>query len=220
MSYSNHSGWQPRLKQIKSCNNKFTFNPETFEAFSYGWWKFVMKVKGKIIFNNHHYSNTTRNHQWEMRSILEANGESIYLEVDCPRGLQRGLDSEILNQFYYKIGYLKAELENPKTKNKEDRLASIESLKQDIKKAKALGYKITKQKIADLTQSAKDDYIWELKAKAEKREREKAEKRAKMPAVTQLLLKIKDHANNQPVTLEQKILDAINAVSDAVKKAA
>ena len=50
--------------------NNVTFNPETLEAHSYGWWQFVCNHKGKVIFNNVNYSNSTIKHQYKVKNLL------------------------------------------------------------------------------------------------------------------------------------------------------
>lgn len=65
-----------------------TFNPLTCEAYSYGWWKFVAKIDGKVIFNNYRYSNTTTKHQYKVRRLLLERGITIDIEAPFPRGIE------------------------------------------------------------------------------------------------------------------------------------
>lgn len=65
-----------------------TFNPETMEAHSYKWWKFVAVIEGKVVFNNFRYSPTTGNHQRKVRRLLEELGIKIDLMLPVPGGLQ------------------------------------------------------------------------------------------------------------------------------------
>lgn len=61
------------MKQLKSGTYKasnVTFNPNTMEANSYGWWTFVKRINGKVVFNAHKYSVTTAKHQHKVRSIM------------------------------------------------------------------------------------------------------------------------------------------------------
>ena len=57
-----------RLKVYKSSNN--LFNPETMEAHSYSWWKYVQRWDNKVFFNWHSYSNSTCRHQWKTNRVL------------------------------------------------------------------------------------------------------------------------------------------------------
>lgn len=79
------------MKLMKRANlykaSNVTFNPETFEAFSYVWWKFVAKVEGKVVFNNYRYSPTTGKHQYKVRRLLEQLGIKIDIEIPLPRGI-------------------------------------------------------------------------------------------------------------------------------------
>lgn len=58
-----------------------SFNPETCEAHSYGWWCFVRKVGGKVVFNRYRYSVSTSKHQNKVRTLLAQLGIRIDLEV-------------------------------------------------------------------------------------------------------------------------------------------
>lgn len=64
-----------------------TFNPQTKEAFSYGWWGFVKVISGKVIFNNYNYSNTTCKHQSKVRTLMRELGVKIDREVQCKGGI-------------------------------------------------------------------------------------------------------------------------------------
>jgi hypothetical protein len=74
-----------RLKMYKSHNVKF--NPETMDAHSYSWWRFVARIDGKIIFNSYRYSVTTAKHQREVRAILNDLGIKIDLDLQLPNGI-------------------------------------------------------------------------------------------------------------------------------------
>lgn len=64
-----------------------TFNPSRIEAFSYGWWKFVGVVEGKVVFNNYYYSPSTCKHQSKVRRLLAELGIKIDIEMPVPKGL-------------------------------------------------------------------------------------------------------------------------------------
>jgi hypothetical protein len=80
MKFSNRS-------KLYSASN-VTFNPETCQANSYGWWTFVKVIHGKVIFNSYRYSNTTSKHQYRVRSLLSKLGIKIDREVKVRGGLQ------------------------------------------------------------------------------------------------------------------------------------
>lgn len=68
------------------------FNPETCQALSYDWWRFVDRVGGQVIFNHYNYSPSTVKHQYKVRDLLRTLGIAIDLEIEAPDGLQN-LDS-------------------------------------------------------------------------------------------------------------------------------
>lgn len=80
------------MKQLKRSGiykaANVTFNPETKDAYSYSWWRFVAIVEGKLIFNNFRYSNTTAKHQHKVRSLLNALGIKVDIEMPLPRGIR------------------------------------------------------------------------------------------------------------------------------------
>lgn len=75
-----------RLKLYKATN--VTLNPATLDAFSYGWWRFVAVVEGKVIFNSFRYSVTTAKHQRKVRSVLADLGVTVDLDLQLPRGIR------------------------------------------------------------------------------------------------------------------------------------
>lgn len=179
------------MSEIKLGNGKCTFNPDTLEAYSYDWWLFTKVIKGKLLFNNYSYSSATTRHQFEVRHLLKEMGLEIYLEVEVSRGLQSEGFNKILDNFYLKMFTLEAEVKNPSIKNKESRIFDINEIKENIKKARGLGFKNT-LKIKELKAKAEEDYANHLEREKRKREERKAAARKKLPASTQLLLKIKD----------------------------
>ena len=74
-----------RLNVYKASNVEFI--PETCRAYSYDWWRFVDKVDGLVIFNNHRYSPSTGGHQRKVRQLLDRLGIEIDLFVDTRSSL-------------------------------------------------------------------------------------------------------------------------------------
>lgn len=66
------------MKQLKRSGiykaANVNFDPARMTAFSYDWWQFVAKVRGKIVFNEYGYSNSTRKHQSKVRSVMRELG--------------------------------------------------------------------------------------------------------------------------------------------------
>ena len=70
-----------RDNSFKSSN--FTFNLDTLEAVSYGWWTFSMKLsEDKVLFNRTCYSSTTVKHQQKASLILSALNISRFTLFD------------------------------------------------------------------------------------------------------------------------------------------
>ena len=69
-------------KGVYKAGNNCTFNPETCEAYSYGWWRFVSYQHGVLIFNDYQYSATTRQHQSKVKRLLAEIGLEIGVVVE------------------------------------------------------------------------------------------------------------------------------------------
>lgn len=72
--------------QIYKATN-LTFNPNTVEAHSYSWWRFVAVIEGQVVFNNFRYSPTTARHQYKVRSLMNELGIKIDIEMPIPSGI-------------------------------------------------------------------------------------------------------------------------------------
>ncbi len=108
-----------------------TFNPETCQAYSYNWWRFVDIVNGKVIFNNYNYSPSTCKHQSKVRSVLESQGVKIDFFVKAQGGLQRdSWKDQAVNHLSEQIQELETILSNPRRKKAldEGRLTSLNKL--------------------------------------------------------------------------------------------
>lgn len=77
----------PKLKLYKASN--VTYNPVTYQAYSYKWWRFVDMIDGKIIFNEYKYSMSTSRHQWKVRALLDLLG----IKIDCFVEVKEGIGS-------------------------------------------------------------------------------------------------------------------------------
>lgn len=113
------------MKHFKRANiykaSNVTFNPETCEAISYDWWTFTKLVNGKLVFNNHGYSNSTRKHQYKVRRLLSELGLEVDLTVDVPGGLQRDTWTEqAVASVQSNIDTLMAQLNNPRRRKSLD----------------------------------------------------------------------------------------------------
>ena len=91
MKYNNTSS-------IYSASNVY-YDTKAEKAYSYKHWCFVKRIGGKLVFNNHGYSVTTKSHQSKVRGLLASLGVNIDVEVDTrlslddDGALRHGLDS-------------------------------------------------------------------------------------------------------------------------------
>lgn len=81
--------YMQRDKLFKGAN--VDFDPATYRAHSYGWWRFVDMFDGLVVFNNYAYSVTTQRHQRKVRDIMRTLGVKIDLEIDTPKSLKEGI---------------------------------------------------------------------------------------------------------------------------------
>jgi len=93
--------FRPRLKVFKGCSGKVTFNPLTGDAYSFGWWRFVKVIDGRVVFNNYDYSVTTRGHQWRIRDLLNELGIEIDFVINMPHSLDDELFYSTALEFFY-----------------------------------------------------------------------------------------------------------------------
>jgi len=127
MKYIKKSG------QYKGSN--VTFNPETVEAYSYGWWKFAGKTPtGKVIINFASYSVSTRKHQSKVFYLMEdlnikSNIHLEYTQLSLSDGYIVVLRDEVKIS-KEKVEQYKAAIAKPRTQKKTNaqRLIEINSL--------------------------------------------------------------------------------------------
>ena len=143
--------WKPRKKIFEDGARKVSFDPETFEAKSYGWWIFVRRIGGKIVFNNHRYSATTAKHQSQVRGLLQELKIKVDLFVDFRSGLDR-FESEASQSIYREIVRLQIAIarKGSKPKANEVRRKQIVRLERDLKLAKQLKSKLVKERAKDI----------------------------------------------------------------------
>lgn len=163
--------FKPRLKIYKGCNGKVTFDPETGDGYSYGWWKVVRKIKGKWVFNWHSYSPTTRRHQYALSDLLKSTGRPVFFSANLPNGLQT-FEREALRVLYGDLFAAEIKIANPRTTEtvRKNMQCVILNCKKDIKTARSLGAVMGREDIALLKKAMYDDEserIALLKAKRE-----------------------------------------------------
>lgn len=122
--------------------SQFEFDLNTCEAYSYGWWQFVKRVKNTIYVNDYSYSKQTDMHQAMAENILmcelpELHGLKIK-RVSIAEGLNR-LDRAISNR-NFEIIQLKGLIAKPRsqTKANANRLKQIKQLEKKILELKKM----------------------------------------------------------------------------------
>jgi hypothetical protein len=125
-----------RSRQFRASN--VYFDIDACEAYSYGWWRFVEVIGGKVVFNSCGYSMSTCGHQAKVRRLLRYLDVRIDCEIKAPGGLQN-LETAI-SRYEYEISKLEREIAKPRThatKNAKRR-AEITAHQESIKLVKRL----------------------------------------------------------------------------------
>jgi len=73
----------------ESSTKNCTYYVDSKKAYSYNWWLFCTERKGKIIFNDYNYSNTTTNHQWSVKNVLTTLGLKSDICIQTHQSLDR-----------------------------------------------------------------------------------------------------------------------------------
>lgn len=79
------------LNQYKNSTGTCMYYVDSKEATSYGHWKFLKTIKGKLIFNNYSYSVSTSSHQSCVREVLK----HLKIKIDFTVYQRESLDSGI-----------------------------------------------------------------------------------------------------------------------------
>lgn len=119
--------------QYKASN--VVFDANTMEAYSYGWWKFVSIINGRVIFNDFSYSKSTVQHQSKIVNLLHILNIKIDHFVLCPRGLQ-DLNSGI-EYSEIRIEQLQHDINKPKS-HKAKNMQKLEEINKYIKHIEVL----------------------------------------------------------------------------------
>jgi hypothetical protein len=169
--------WQVKNQRFKGHNGKATLDPIDVEGRSYGHWCFVRRINGKVVFNNYRYSVTTSGHQSAVRYLLADLGIKIDLEFNMGR---ESLDSHSFRErallaLYERLFTL--ELAS-KRRNAKDRSHEIKEVKAQVRLARSLGAKCTRETIAKIKATCEACEVDRLADLREKRERENAVNRA------------------------------------------
>lgn len=128
--------YYPKSGLYKASN--VTFSPATCEAYSYGWWRFVERIDGKLVFNRYRYSNSTCKHQLKVWRLLRQLGLVIDIELESPDGLQNLASS--IGHYERLVAKLRAEIATPRShaRKNEERRQTIRQLQDKIRIVKTL----------------------------------------------------------------------------------
>lgn len=117
-----------RLRVWKASNVEV--NTDECIATSYGWWQFVKKVNGLVIFNSYRYSPSTSKHQYKVRCLLSKLNIKVDLFIEAPRGLQNLSDA--IRFYEVKNDLLREAMLKPRT-HKQKNVERLEEMKQNSK---------------------------------------------------------------------------------------
>lgn len=150
-----------RLEVFKGSNVEFNF--KTMRAYSYGWWRFVDLIKGKVVFNDYRYSNSTTNHQYAVKKVLRQLGIKIDHKVHINEGLQEL--SSCLKRYYtdlfdYEIAISRG---REKTWAQDNRYSQVKRITNEIKIVRSLGAKLSRSEIKKIKNNIYNDETARLK---------------------------------------------------------
>ncbi len=122
----------------KNSSGTFQFNPATAECLSYEWYAISRQFKGKLIFNNYRYSNTTNKHIIKCRQLLEDHGFKPWLVVEDCNGLKD--ITQLITDYEGQIKRLLFYINSPRLRKttKENMVISINQKYEIIKKLKTI----------------------------------------------------------------------------------
>jgi hypothetical protein len=165
--------WQlPYFKRseiFKQPNGRVTFDPKVIEARSYGHWCFVKVIKGKVVFNDFSYSNTTGKHQSSVRSLMQQLGIKVDVFVNQRSSLSEGIR---LDDLYRSIEEIKiaSERKGARKTTKKEAPKLIQSVQKQIADLKKLGGKLGAYSLDGIKQSAQSSEKYRLERVKAKRE--------------------------------------------------
>lgn len=173
-----------RLGIYKASN--VSFNPDTCQAYSYGWWRFVDCINGKVVFNDYSYSNSTNKHQSKVRNLLAEQDIKIdlFVKVHCGLdGRERGgySNAPTSSKEVLKLAAENAYLQffEASIKNERARTPNTYQIEEAVKTFRGIydnfKIKLSLKRIAELKKQAvkNDEYNRKQKRERAKAKREK-----------------------------------------------
>tara|TARA_R110000868_G_scaffold411564_1_gene705366 strand:+ start:163 stop:789 length:627 start_codon:yes stop_codon:yes gene_type:complete len=125
-----------------------TYDPEAEKAVSYRWWVYLMRIKGKLIFNDHSYSNSTAKHQSALRHLLKGK-----VKIDAIVYQRESLDKGLAIHVPFKnklLAEFKLKRKGISKKSKDTQLSLLRDAEEQIKLFRKLGATFNQTKIKGL----------------------------------------------------------------------
>lgn len=145
--------WINSRKTFEKSN--LTYCPETGRGYSYGWYRIVDRIGGKVVLNTYNYSRTTAGHIGDIRRLLRELNVNIGVEIEAPYGLSN--HSSIQRHYASMIGSHEEKISakgSRKAKNQE-RQKIIEWLNKELARYNEVyASKILDEEIANLLKGA------------------------------------------------------------------
>lgn len=145
--------WINSRKTFEKSN--LTYCPETGRGYSYGWYRIVDRIGGKVVLNTYQYSKSTGRHITHIVRLLSELGVKIDVSVEAPNGLQN--HGAIQRHYRSMIEDHEAAI-NAKGSRKatnQKRLAAIDGLKQALSRYnETYASKILDEEITNLLKGA------------------------------------------------------------------
>lgn len=152
--------YKKKRARWENSTGNCTFDPVKKLAYSYKWWIFVKKIRGKVVFNDYTYSSSTSCHQSAVRDIMKQLRIKIDLTVYNRESLSEfsSKESPILEKLYRAVFLGEYTLNRKglteKTRSRAER--SIKDAKKDIKQARSLGAGYPKNKLKALRKEVEE----------------------------------------------------------------
>lgn len=125
-----------RLKVYKGAN--LLLDVENERAVSYGWWLFLKRIRGKLVFNSYNYSPSTMKHQQKVKRQLSELGIRPDMVIQSPQGLDS--PASAIHLYEERIRVLNELIAMPRThaKKNEERKSQIADLSATLADIRSL----------------------------------------------------------------------------------
>lgn len=142
-----------RLGIYKNSTGNVVFDPVKLEARSYDHWVFVKKIRGKLVFNDYNYSQSTNAHQSLVRGVLR----DLKIKIDAVVYTHDDLDcleSSGIRSVYKRFLVLQAAVKNPKARKDSRahqwRVQEFNEAKKNLATLRSIGVRASRRMQAEL----------------------------------------------------------------------